>query len=234
MPNCSAMSATAWMITAGHSELVRRTSQPNAEADEEGDRHERRLGPAVADRQVGEPEDRCLADVGPARAHGPLQRSEQQTAELHLLREGLQRVRRSRATGSRGRARPVAAPRVRARPAGSARPRPMRTTMPSTPAARPPRPRWRMRSDGRHSGRDGPPRRERDEQRADAPARPKTRRPGRRSCPSAGQAGRRGSAARPRAACTSPPPPRARGESGEPARDAGRTATAGRSGPTRR
>ncbi len=30
MPNCSAMSATAWMITAGHSELVRRTSQPNA------------------------------------------------------------------------------------------------------------------------------------------------------------------------------------------------------------
>src|SRR5580700_766761 len=65
------------------------------EADQERDRHKRGLGSAVADRQVGEPEDRGLADVGPPWAHGALQGSEQQAAELHLLRERLQRVCRT-------------------------------------------------------------------------------------------------------------------------------------------
>ena len=95
MPNCSAMSATAWMMTAGHNELVLRTSQPKPSPHQEGDRHERGLRPAVADREVGEPEHRGLADVGPPRAHGALQGSEQQSSELHLLRERLQRVCRT-------------------------------------------------------------------------------------------------------------------------------------------
>src|ERR1700681_1681680 len=66
------------------------------ESHEEGDRDERRLRTAIGDREVGKAEHRRLADVRPARTHGPLERAEEDASELHLLSEGLQRIRRSK------------------------------------------------------------------------------------------------------------------------------------------
>ena len=189
-------------------------------------------GPAVADRKVGEAEDGGLADVRPARAHRSLERAEQQAAELHLLRERLQRVR-----GPEQREVPTECDRLQRHSSKQVRgQREAETDQHHAPDhsggeaadAEMAHPQATAASPARPS-----PRGQRDEQRAEQPARPTTRRPARQSCRNALRAGRRGSAAPPRAACTWLPPPPAREVSGERAEDAARRATASRSGPTR-
>ena len=138
----------------GRPERIRAAHQPaEREPHEERDRHKRRLGAAVADRQVGKSEDRPPGrrspSVGSWCARGR-QAGGRGTAPPARRPGERSQVR---ATGSRDRTQPVAAPYVRgSRRAARDRIRPS-SAEPTTPVVRPP---WagvtRIRSAGRHSG----------------------------------------------------------------------------------